>query len=133
VSDAVLLIAAGFAAGAVAGLFGVGGGILFVPALALVAGLTQLEAQATSLLAIIPVSIVGAWRQERYGNLELRDGLMIGVLATAGGFAGVALSNVLPNRALEITFATLALVTAVQMIRRGIAQNHDDRERTWRP
>jgi uncharacterized protein len=124
VSNAGLLVAAGFAAGAVAGLFGVGGGILFVPALALIAGLTQLEAQATSLLAIIPVSVVGAWQQQRYGNLRLRDGLVIGMLATAGGFAGVALANVLSDRALRVTFAALALATAVQMIRRAF----DDRE-----
>jgi uncharacterized membrane protein YfcA len=117
VSDALLLIAAGFAAGVIAGLFGVGGGILFVPALVLVAGLSQLEGQATSLLAIIPVSVAGAWRQQRYGNLRLRDGLLLGVLASGGGFAGVALANVLPERVLQLAFAALALFTAVQMVR----------------
>ena len=62
----------GFGAGLTAGLFGVGGGILAVLALTLVLGLDQLEAQATSLVSIVPVALVGAWRQHRYGNLRLR-------------------------------------------------------------
>ncbi|MEA2151762.1 MAG: hypothetical protein QOD69_3592, partial [Solirubrobacteraceae bacterium] len=53
----------GVAAGVVAGLLGVGGGALFVPALTIGLGLSQLDAEATSLLAIIPVALVGAWRQ----------------------------------------------------------------------
>ena len=52
----------GVAAGLLAGLFGVGGGILFVPTLALVLGLTQVHAEATSLLAILPTALVGSWR-----------------------------------------------------------------------
>ena len=70
----------GFAAGVVGGLLGVGGGILFVPALTLVLGESQIDAEATSLLAIIPVAVVGAWRQSGYGNVNLRDGLVIGLL-----------------------------------------------------
>jgi uncharacterized membrane protein YfcA len=120
VTASLALALAGFAAGVIAGLFGVGGGILFVPALAVIAGLGQVEAQATSLLAVIPVSIAGAWSQHRYGNLRLRDALLLGGLATAGGFAGVGLSNVLPERALKIAFAGLALFTAAQMARRAL-------------
>ena len=116
-SEAFLLALAGLTAGGVAGLFGVGGGILFVPALVIIGGLGQLEAQATSLLAIVPVCVVGAVRQSRYGNLRLSDGLLLGALAAAGGYAGVTLANVLPERALEIAFAGLALATAVQMTR----------------
>ena len=65
-------VAIGVAAGVLAGLFGVGGGILFVPTLALVLGLTQLHAEASSLLAILPTALVGTWRQRRYGNVDLR-------------------------------------------------------------
>ena len=119
-TEALLLALAGVVAGAVGGLFGVGGGILFVPALTVIAGLGQLEAQATSLLAIIPVSVIGAWRQRRYDNVRLRDGLLLGALATAGGFGGVALSNALPERALQLAFAALAVVTAVQLVRRAV-------------
>jgi uncharacterized protein len=116
-SDPVLLMLVGVGAGLIAGLFGVGGGIMFVPALVFFAGLTQLEAEATSLLAIVPVAVMGAWRQHRYGNLELRAGLLVGGLAVGGSLAGVALANVLPERALELGFAALLLFTAYQVIR----------------
>ena len=111
-------IAVGFAAGAVAGMLGVGGGILFVPALVLLVGLTHLEAEATSLLAIVPVALVGAWSQRRYGNLRVRDGIVIGALAVPGALGGVALANVVPERALELGFAGLLVVAAVQLVRK---------------
>jgi uncharacterized membrane protein YfcA len=110
----------GFAAGAVAGLLGVGGGILFVPALTLALGLDQVDAEATSLLAIVPVSALGAWRQHRYGNVRFRDALLIGVLAVAGVVAGVAVANALPERTLEQCFAVVMLVVAAQLVRRGL-------------
>jgi uncharacterized protein len=114
------VLALGVAAGIVSGLFGVGGGIVFVPTLAVVLGLGQLRAEATSLVAILPVAVVGAWQQGRYGNLRLAEGLALGALAAGGSFAGVALANVLPERALELGFAVLALVVAGQMIRRAL-------------
>jgi uncharacterized membrane protein YfcA len=113
----VALMLVGLGAGLIAGLFGVGGGIMFVPALVLFAGLTQLEAEATSLLAIVPVATMGAWRQHRYGNLRLRAGLLIGAIAVAGSVAGVLIANVVPERGLELGFAALLLFTAVQVVR----------------
>ena len=71
------LAAVGTVAGLFSGLFGVGGGIMFVPALVLFAGLSQLEPEATSLLAVVPVAAVGAWRRHTYGNLRLRPGLLV--------------------------------------------------------
>ena len=68
-----IAIVVGFAAGVLAGLFGVGGGILFVPALTLTLGLEQHHAQATSLLAILPTVAVGTWRQARYGNVRWKS------------------------------------------------------------
>jgi uncharacterized membrane protein YfcA len=110
----------GVAAGVVAGMLGIGGGALFVPALVLFLGLSQLDAEATSLLAIIPVAIVGAAQQHRYGNLRLRDGLTLGALAVPGAVAGVAVSNVVPERALEVSFAILLLFVAAQLVRRAL-------------
>ena len=112
-------LAVGFAAGVVAGMLGVGGGALFVPALVLFAGLTQTDAEATSLLAIIPVSLVGAWRQYGYGNLRLRDALLLGVLAAPSAVAGVAIVNAVPERAVELLFAGLLVFVAVRMLRSG--------------
>jgi len=111
----------GVAAGAASGMLGVGGGILFVPALVLVLGLSQVDGEATSLLAILPVALVGTWRQQRYGNVRLAEGLLMGALAAAGTVGGVALVNVLPAHALKIAFAGLLLFTAVQMTRRALA------------
>jgi uncharacterized protein len=113
----IATIAVGFAAGAVAGMLGVGGGILFVPALVLLAGLTHVEAEATSLLAIVPLAVVGAWSQRRHGNLRLRDGIVIGVLAAPGALVGVGLANVVPERALKLAFAGLLVVVALQLVR----------------
>jgi uncharacterized membrane protein YfcA len=116
----IAAIGIGVAAGIVAGMLGVGGGIIFVPALVLLLGFPQVNAEATSLLAILPVAVVGTWRQRGYGNVRLRDGMVIGLLAAAGTVAGVAVANALPQRALEIGFAGLALVIAVQLLRRGL-------------
>ncbi len=113
---AVLVI--GFAAGVVGGMLGVGGGILFVPGLVFAFGLTHVEAEATSLAAIIPVAVVGAWRQHGYGNLRLRDGLLTGALAAGGAVLGVVLVNELPQRAVELAFAGLMVLVAVQLVRR---------------
>jgi len=118
--EAVLI---GFAAGVVAGLLGVGGGTLFVPALTIGIGLSQIDAEATSLLAIIPVALVGAWRQHSHGNVELQVALALGVLALVGTGAGVAVANAVPERALEIGFAVLILIVAAQLVWRAL---HDD-------
>ena len=101
--DLTALIALGFVAGVSGGLLGVGGGIVFVPALVLFAHLSQLEAVATSLVAIVLVAVVGTLRQREYGNVRLRDGLLIGVLSPLGVVVGVVLANALPERALELS------------------------------
>ena len=124
--DVLAVLAIGFVAGMAAGLLGIGGGALFVPALVLFLGLSQLEAQATSLLAIVPVAFVGAARQHRYGNLRVRDGLVMGGLATAGAAGGVALANALPERALEVSFAMLQFVVAAQLVRRSLSSTEEE-------
>lgn len=108
----------GVCAGVVSGLLGVGGGILFVPALTLALSLSQVKAEATSLLAIIPVALVGAWRQHHYGNVELRDGAVVGALSAVGVLGGVSLANTLPERTLRLGFAALMVVVAIQFLRR---------------
>jgi uncharacterized protein len=110
--ELVGLLVLGFAAGMAGGLLGVGGGVLFVPALVVFANQSQLEAVATSLVAIVIMALVGAWRQRSYGNLRLRDGLMIGVLSPLGVLVGVLLANTVPERALELSFAGVQLVFA---------------------
>jgi|SRR4051812_40226861 uncharacterized membrane protein YfcA len=113
------LIGLGFAAGVAGGLLGVGGGIIFVPALVLFADQSQLGAQATSLVAIVLVASVGAWRQHGYGNVRLRDGLVVGVLSPIGVLIGVVLSNAVSERALELSFAGVQLLFAWQLAKRA--------------
>jgi uncharacterized membrane protein YfcA len=110
-----LAIGLGFAAGVLAGLFGVGGGILFVPTLTLGLGLTQLHAEATSLLAIIPTVIAGTWRQQGYGNVRWRPAIVIGLAAIGGVEGGVALAESLPDHALRRLFGVLMIVVAAQI------------------
>ncbi len=105
----------GFLGGMVGGLLGVGGGILFVPALTIFMDEPQVEAEATSLLAIVPVAIVATWRQRSYGNVRLADGLLIGALSPLGVAIGVVVANEVSQRVLELSFAALALVIAARL------------------
>jgi uncharacterized membrane protein YfcA len=117
--ELVLLLLLGLVAGVLAGLFGVGGGILFVPTLVLVASLTQLEAEATSLLAIVPTVLAGAWQQHRYGNVRWRAALVLGVCAIIGVEAGVRVADALPEGVLRRLFAALMIAVALQLVWRA--------------
>ena len=119
-ADVIGAIVIGFCAGVSSGLVGIGGGVLFVPGLVLFLGLGQLEAEATSLFAMIAVAGVGAWRQLGYGNLRLRDGLTIGVLAPLGVLAGTVLANNVSERALELGFAAVQVYFAYRLARRAM-------------
>ena len=114
-----MTIVLGFLGGMVGGLLGVGGGILFVPALAIFQDQSQLHAEATSLLAIIPTVIAGTWRQQRYGNVRWRPALVIGLAAIGGVEGGVALAESLPESALRRLFGALMIVVAAQIASRA--------------
>jgi len=104
----------GLVAGVLAGMFGVGGGILFVPTLTWL-GLTQVHAEATSLLAIIPTVLVGVWSQQRYGNVRVRPALVIGVASIGAAVGGAELAVSLPEHVLRKLFAVLMLAVASQI------------------
>jgi uncharacterized protein len=104
----------GLVAGVLSGLFGVGGGILFVPVLVAL-GLGQVEASATSLLAIVPTASVGIWQQARYGNLRVRPSLILGIASLAGVEAGVQIATSLPEHTLRRLFGVLLLGVAAQL------------------
>ncbi len=113
-------LSVGLVAGVLAGLFGVGGGILFVPTLVGL-GLGQLDAEATSLLAILPTVLAGAWRQQSYGNVRWRDGAVLGVCSIAGVQAGVLIATHLPEDVLRRLFGLLLLGVAAQLTWRAYA------------
>lgn len=107
--------------GLAGGLVGVGGGLLFVPAMTVFLGLSQVEAEATSLLTIVIVALVGAYRQNGYGNVRLRDAAVVGALSPLGVLVGVAVANHVSERVLQLSFAALALFMAAQLVRRARA------------
>jgi uncharacterized membrane protein YfcA len=113
--EVALLLVLGFAAGVLAGLFGVGGGILFVPALVLVGDLSQVEAAATSLLAILPTVAAGTWRQWRYGNVRWRAAAVLGLGAVVGVEVGARVAQALPEAQLRRLFAVLVFGVAAQI------------------
>jgi uncharacterized membrane protein YfcA len=121
--DVLGVVLIGFAAGMAGGLLGVGGGVLFVPGLVIFFGESQLEAEATSLLAVTLVAAVGAWRQHGYGNVRLRDGLVVGALSPLGVAVGVVLANEVPERALELAFAGVQLYFAWGLVGKALADS----------
>jgi uncharacterized membrane protein YfcA len=129
----IAAIAIGVCAGVVAGLLGVGGGVLFVPGLVIFLGLGQHQAEATSLLAIIPVAIVGTFKQDGYGNVRRHDALLMGLLSIAGAAAGVAVANALSGTVLRVGFALLMVLVAVQLVRKALAEQPDDGGERARP
>jgi len=116
-------VAIGLAGGVLAGMLGIGGGVLFVPGLVFFLSLSQHQAEATSLLAIIPVAIVGAYQQDRYGNVRRADAVLLGVLSLAGAAAGVALANTLSGAALRDLFAVFMVLVAAQLVRRTLSES----------
>ena len=110
----VLAVLLGAVAGVFAGLFGVGGGILFVPTLTWL-GLTQLHAEASSLLAIIPTVLVAVWRQQRHGNVRWRAAAVIGVASIGAAVGGAQVAESLPESTLRKLFAVLMLLVAAQI------------------
>ena len=113
-TEVALAIVLGFAGGVLAGLFGVGGGVLFVPTLVAL-GLTQIEAEATSLLAILPTVAAGTWRQARYGNVRWRASVVVGIASIPAAAVGTWVAIELGNEALQRLFALLMLLVAAQV------------------
>ena len=107
-------ICLGLAAGVLSGVFGVGGGILFVPTLLLL-GLGQVEAAATSLLAIVPTAATGALRQRAYGNLRMRAAIVIGVASILGAEIGVQIATRVDEDVIRRAFGVLILLVAARL------------------
>jgi len=115
-AEVLLVTALGITAGIVAGLFGVGGGIVFVPTLVVVLGMEQLSAEATSLLAIIPVAVLGSWQNTARGAVMWNHALLIGAVSVVSAVAGALIADAAPVSALQTGFAALLLATAAQLV-----------------
>jgi hypothetical protein len=115
-SRLVRLGAIATAAGAFSGLFGVGGGTIMVPLLILWLGYDYREATGTSLAAIVMIGALAAGTHGLYGNVDVRDGILIGIPAVAGVVAGTALQQRLPVKAVAAGFALLLVASAAVLI-----------------
>ena len=113
--EIVAALLLGLLAGVMAGFFGIGGGLLFVPTLVLVFELGQLEAQATSLAAILPTVVAGALRQHRYGNVAWRAAALVGVVGVVGVELGARVATALDEDVLRRLFALLVFAVAAQL------------------
>ncbi|HQY33175.1 sulfite exporter TauE/SafE family protein [Actinotalea sp.] len=114
------LVAVGVFMGVTSGLFGIGGGLVLVPALVLLFGVDNLLAQGTSLLVMLPTAATGTLANLRTGRVDAREGAVVGLTATATSFAGVAIAFAVPARAATIVFAVLVLVAAAQLAHRAL-------------
>jgi len=114
----ILAALVGLLAGVLAGMFGVGGGILFVPAL-LALGLGPHEAIGTSLLAIIPAVAAGTWRNAGAGTVRWRVASLVGVAAVISAQLGVVAAEALPPHVLKRLFAVLLVGVAAQIALRA--------------
>jgi uncharacterized protein len=119
--DELLAALIALAGGFTGGIVGVGGGVLFVPALTIFLGFSQVEGESTSLLMIVIVALVGAFRQNSYGNVNIRAALVVGVLSPLGVLLGVVVANAVSERTLQLSFAALALFIAYRLVRRALA------------
>jgi uncharacterized membrane protein YfcA len=110
------LVAIATAAGMFSGLLGVGGGTVIVPLLILWLGYGEREATGTSLAAIVVIAALATSGQALYGNVDVAQGIVIGIPAVGGVIAGVALQQRLPERAVALLFAALLVATAVELV-----------------
>ena len=114
------LVGFGFLAGAAAGLLGIGGGIMIIPFLTLVAGVSQHEAEATSLLVILPTAIVATVVLRRKGIGDAALALRFGALGAVGGVIGSLIALALPAHALRLVFAFFLAAVSVRLLRDGL-------------
>jgi uncharacterized protein len=121
------MIALGIVVGMASGLFGIGGGVIMVPAFIALFGMSDLIAKGTSLAVMIPTAVTGTVSNARAGAVDLRSALVVGVAATIASFAGVAIAFVLSPEWSAWLFAALVLVAAVQLTVRAIRLGRRER------
>jgi uncharacterized membrane protein YfcA len=115
--QAFLFLALGLGVGVLSGFFGIGGGIVMIPAMVLLFGLTQHQAQGTSLLAMIPpVGLLAAWEYWKHGNVKIGMGALICLGMFAGAFVGAYFAQLIPPALMKRVFGGLLLLVGIKMI-----------------
>ena len=113
----MILVSIGLLAGILSGFVGVGGGIIVVPALIYILGLTQFQAQGTSLAMMIPpIGILAVWNYYKTDNININYALILAASFIIGGYIGSKLSLRLPEHKVKLIFGILMLYVSVRMI-----------------
>jgi uncharacterized membrane protein YfcA len=130
IPEILALLGIGLTAGVLAGLLGIGGGVLMVPAMVLLMAYDQHVAQGTSLLVIIPAALAGSWTHHRAGRLSLRDAGALAIGGVAGALLGSLTALSLDEVLLQRLFAVLLIAVAIRMLlvrpRRGPEPPEED-------
>jgi hypothetical protein len=113
----VVLVATGVVAGVLAGLLGIGGGVIMVPVMMLVLGLSPVIAKGTSLAVIVPTAIIGTWRNRRNLQVDMRAAAVVGLAGAGCAVAGALVADWLPDRASNLMFAGLLVFMALRLAR----------------
>ncbi len=112
----LIILCIGIAAGVLSGLFGIGGGVVIVPALLLILRMTPQTATGTSLAALLlPVGALGAWQYYKAGHLDIRAALIIAAGLTIGAWGGAVLAQHVSGLALKRAFAVFLVVVATRV------------------
>lgn len=114
--EAILLVAIGVVTGILAGLLGVGGGIVMVPAMILLFAVPPVVAKGTSAAVIIPTALMGTWRNRRTGNAELGPAVVIGVAGVVTAALGSVLADRISDDLSNVLFASLLGVVAARLL-----------------
>ena len=118
VAAALALVLIGLATGTLAGLLGVGGGVVMIPAMVLLLGEVNVLAKGTSLAVIIPTSLMGTWRNRKSANVDVKAAAIIGGAGILSAIAGGTLAAHMSESVSNGLFATLLVVVAAQMVYR---------------
>jgi uncharacterized membrane protein YfcA len=113
---ALKLALTGTAAGLFSGLFGVGGGTVIVPLLVLWLGYEERPATGTSLAAIFVIAVVATIAQGAYGNVEVGDGLLVGIPAVGGALLGTWIQQRVKAEVIGLLFALLLVAVAIDLV-----------------
>jgi uncharacterized protein len=116
-SQLIILILIGLISGILSGVFGIGGAIIVIPALIFIMGLTQHQAQGTSLAFMIPpVGILAAWNYWKAGHVNWKFALILSLTFVVGAYLGSQFSLNIPDRTLRRLFGVLMIIMAIKLI-----------------
>lgn len=113
----IILVITGLFAGFLAGTLGVGGGIVVIPSLVFILGVTQKEAQGTSLAFMLaPIGILAAYNYHKQGYINIKYALILAAFFIIGSFLGSLLAVQMPDKVLKKVFGIFVIVAGLNMV-----------------